>query len=245
MSATRDLLLLHGWGLQRAVWQSVLPLLAPTVRAQAFDLPGHGAAPMTAPYTLAALANTMLARQTAARATWLGWSLGGLVALAAAQAAPARVDKLILVATTPRFVQAPDWPCAMPATQLQQFAHGLATDYVNTVLRFLSLQVSAEERSTLRALRAAATHSPPQPAALHAGLDLLAATDVRAVLAHIAQPVLIVHGTRDTLARPQAAAALAAALPNAELRLIDGAGHAPFLSHPAAFAAAVNAFLAD
>lgn len=245
MSTARELILLHGWGLQRAVWQPVLPLFAATIRARALDLPGHGTAAMTTPYTLDALAQSLLAQQTAARACWLGWSLGGLVALAAAQAAPARVEKLILVATTPRFVQAPDWSCAMPATQLQQFAHGLAADYANTVLRFLSLQVSAEERPTLRALRAAATRTPPQPAALHAGLELLAATDVRAALAHIAQPVLIVHGTRDTLARPQAAEALAAALPHAELRLIDGAGHAPFLSHPSAFADAVNAFLAD
>lgn len=245
MTSARELMLLHGWGLQRAVWAPVLPLLAAAVHARALDLPGHGAAAMTTPYTLNALAQAMLAQQTAARACWLGWSLGGLVALAAAQAAPARVEKLILVATTPRFVQAGDWPWAMPATQLQQFARGLAADYANTVLRFLSLQVSAEERPTLRALRTAATQAPPQPAALHAGLELLAATDLRASLAHIAQPVLIVHGTRDTLARPQAAEALAAALPRAELRLIEGAGHAPFLSHPAAFAAAVNDFLAD
>ena len=245
MTPTRELLLLHGWGLQRAVWAPVLPLFAPDVRARALDLPGHGAAAMTTPYTPDALAHSVLTQQIAARACWLGWSLGGLVALAAAQAAPTRIEKLVLVATTPRFVQAPDWPCAMPATQLQQFAHGLAADYANTVLRFLSLQVSAQERPTLRALRAAATQTPPQPAALHAGLELLAATDLRATLADIAQPVLIVHGTRDTLARPQAAEALAAALPHAQLRFIEGAGHAPFLSHPAAFADAVNAFLAN
>lgn len=245
MTVPRDLILLHGWGLQRAVWEPVLPLLATTVRAHALDLPGHGTAAMTTPYTLAALAQSILAQQPAARASWLGWSFGGLIALAAAQAAPLRIDKLILVATTPRFVQAPDWPCAMPAAQLQQFARGLAADYANTVLRFLSLQVSAGERPTLRALRAAATHLPPQPAALRAGLALLATSDLRATLAQIAQPVLIVQGTRDTLARPQAAEALAAALPRAELRMIEGAGHAPFLSHPRQFAGAVNAFLAQ
>lgn len=245
MTTEHELILLHGWGLQRAVWEPVLPLFPPTTHAHALDLPGHGAAAMTTPYTLAALAQSMLAQQTAVRACWLGWSLGGLITLAAAQAAPQRIEKLILVATTPRFVQAPDWPCAMPATQLQQFAQGLASDYANTVLRFLSLQVGAEERPTLRALRAAATRMPPQPAALHAGLELLAASDLRATLAQIPQPVLIVHGTRDTLARPQAAEALAAALPRAELRLIEGAGHAPFLSHPTQFADAVNAFLAQ
>lgn len=243
MTRAADLVLLHGWGLQRGVWDALLPHLM-GVRTHALDLPGHGAAAMVAPYTPDALAESLLARAPATPSAWLGWSLGGLVALAAARAAPDRVDKLVLVATTPKFVQAQDWPCAMPVAQLQQFAAGLADDYAGTVLRFLSLQVSAEERPTLRALRATATRTPPQSAALIAGLQLLAETDLRAALAPIAQPVLIVQGTRDKLTAPAAAEFLAARLPNARLRLIDGAGHAPFLSHPALFADIVNEFLA-
>lgn len=237
------MVLLHGWGLQRGVWDTVLPQLA-GVRTHALNLAGHGDAAMVAPYTPDTLATALLATNKIASAHWLGWSLGGLVALAAARAAPQRIAKLVLVATTPKFVQAPDWRHAMPAAQLQQFAAGLSTDYAGTVLRFLSLQVSAEERPTLRALRATAARTPPTPAALTAGLQLLAATDLRTELAHIAQPVLIVQGTRDKLTLPAAAEFLAAELPNARLRLIDGAGHAPFLSHPTLFADIVNEFLA-
>lgn len=239
-----ELVLLHGWGLQRAVWDSVVPQLAPAIRTHALDLPGHGAAAMVTPYTTDALAHALLAPRAATPAAWLGWSLGGLVALAAALAVPTRVEKLVLVATTPKFVQAADWPCAMPAPQLQQFAAGLTADYASTVLRFLSLQVSVEERPTLRALREAATRTPPQAAALQAGLELLAQTDMRALLPGIKQPTLIVQGTRDKLTLPAAAEFLANALPHATLRFIDGAGHAPFLSHPAVFTDLVNEFLA-
>jgi pimeloyl-[acyl-carrier protein] methyl ester esterase len=58
----------------------------------------------------------------------------------------------------------------------------------------------------------------------------------------IAQPTLVVAGGRDTLTPAAAGAWLAAALPNARLVTIAGAGHIPFLSHPAEFADALDGF---
>jgi pimeloyl-ACP methyl ester carboxylesterase len=62
-------------------------------------------------------------------------------------------------------------------------------------------------------------------------------------LAALAQPTLVVDGSRDTMILPGAGAWLAEHLPDAKCVTISGAGHAPFLSHPEAFAAAVEAFL--
>ena len=52
-------------------------------------------------------------------------------------------------------------------------------------------------------------------------------------------PVLVVHGSHDRLAPPAAGEYLAAQLPQAHLLRLEGAGHAPFLSHAALFADAV------
>src|SRR5690606_40237197 len=57
------------------------------------------------------------------RAIWLGWSLGGLVALHAALDRPAQVRGLAMLCATPRFVAAPDWPHAMPAETLRSEEH--------------------------------------------------------------------------------------------------------------------------
>src|SRR3569832_2759051 len=86
-----------------------------------------------------------------------------MVATQMTHTAPARVDKLILVASSPRFVTAPDWPHAMDAAVLAGFARALAQDYHATLERILSLQVAAgaEGRETLRAMRAALLQCPP------------------------------------------------------------------------------------
>lgn len=232
-----DLLLLHGWGLHGGVWSEVLPGLAAAYRVHIIDLPGHGRSPGTARWDLAALADRLL-ELAPAGSLWLGWSLGGLVALAAALRCAERVRRLILVGATPRFVSAADWSCAVAPALLEEFAASLARDHRATIERFLSLQLGQgePERAALRRLRAEVFRfGEPEPAALRAGLDLLRCTDLRAELARIAVPATIIHGGRDRLAPPAAGAFLARRLPRAAFHPLAFAGHAPFLSEPETF----------
>ena len=82
-----------------------------------------------------------------------------------------------------------------------------------------------------------------RPKALFGALDAIVTTDLRAEVAGIAQPALVIAGGRDTLALPAAARWLGERLPDARFAPIDGAAHVPFLSHPDAFAAALDPFL--
>ncbi|MDE2139813.1 MAG: alpha/beta fold hydrolase, partial [Gammaproteobacteria bacterium] len=135
-----DVFLVHGWALHGGVWDSLVPELARSWRVTRVDLPGHGrsrALPM--PATLSALVS-LVVHAAPQSAVWLGWSLGGLVALQAALDFPQRVRALILVSSTPRFVTAPDWDCAMAPERLAEFSLALARDYRGTVQRFLALQ---------------------------------------------------------------------------------------------------------
>lgn len=237
--------LIHGWGLHGGVWVSTAQALARTHEVWCVDLPGFGAsAPLRDGYTAQALAEAVAARVPAG-AAWAGWSLGGLVALAAVQAG-VMMSRLVLVGSTPRFVQGPDWPHAMAGEVLAGFAEELAADWRATVLRFLALQARGSERAReeLRALRESVfAHGEPAVAALHGGLDVLRDTDLRGGLGQIPLPTLIVHGSRDVLVPVQAAVATADALPDARLALIEGAGHAPFLSHPEHFERELLSFL--
>lgn len=228
------LVLLHGWGMNAAVWEPILPVLAERFAVHVIELPGHGGSAVAPTADLRSWAQLCL-DAAPPRAQWIGWSLGGQVALQAALMAPARVSRLSLVGTTPRFVQTADWPCAMPQSTFEQFAAALAEDANATVMRFLSLQVKGAEhaRETLKQLRAEVEQRPPaSQAGLCQGLELLLQTDLRGELAELACPSHWWFGSRDTLVPHTITERLTDWLPATRIDVIDGAGHAPFLSHP-------------
>lgn len=240
-----DLVMLHGWGLHGGLFGPVIEPLAEYFRLYLVDLPGHGRSPMLdSDYTLERVAGAV-SEAVPTGANWLGWSLGGRIALAAARDGAA-IDKLVLVGANPCFTQKPDWSHAMPETELEQFAVSLRDNYKTTLQRFLAVQSRGSERAReeLRSLRELLfTHGEPDPAALAGGLEILRSADLRPALADIKQTTLVLHGERDTLAPLAAAEYTAAQLPHSRLDVIKGAGHAPFISHPEAFVSAVKSFL--
>jgi pimeloyl-[acyl-carrier protein] methyl ester esterase len=241
-----DLLLLHGWGLHGGVWDSLMPRLTPHLRVTRMDLPGHGrsrSVPMSHSLTELTL-QTMAAVPPGA--VVLGWSLGGLVALEAALRMPQRLRGLVLANTTPRFVAAGDWSCAMPPEQLQEFADGLAQDHQETLRRFLSLQVRGDEsaRASLRELRDALfAHGEPDTASLATGLAILKDSDLRLKLRDVSLPTLVLAGGYDRLTPVAASEYLAEHIPVAKLEVFPKSAHAPFISHADAFVAAVLEFM--
>ena len=243
-----DLVLLHGWGMNAAVWEGLVEAVTNGRCVTRVELPGHGASRLE-PHqdSLTAWADACL-DAAPERAVWLGWSLGGLVALEAALRAPQRVAGLILLTATPRFVQGPDWPSATPAGTFTGFRDALLADPGATLDRFLALQVRGSDaaRDTLRTLRRELAHRPaPDTAALSLGLKLLRETDLRDRLGALACPTLWLFGERDTLVPMTAADSIAALLPAAQREIIPGAGHAPFLSHPHVTGARLAHYLAE
>lgn len=241
-----DLVLLHGWGMNSGVWHSVLPVLARDFRVSCVDLAGHGASSaLPMPATLAAVADQVLA-VTPASAAWLGWSLGGLVAMQIALQAPQRVRSLVLSNTTPRFITAPDWPDAMKPATLDAFALELTHDFVHTVHEFLALQVLGDEhaRAALRILRdSVLVRGQPDRDSLATGLGILRDSDLREQLPAISAPVLVIAGAYDRLTPPKASAAMAERLTTAEFHLLARTAHAPFISHPEKFVTVLQPFL--
>ncbi len=244
-------MLLHGWGLNQRVFDALLPQLAQAHEVIGVDLPGHGRSAEPGQlaregWTVTALAR-LLQTQLPAQATILGWSLGGQIALELARLAPQQVRALVLVSSTPRFTTAPDWPHAVRPAVLEHFATCLARDYRGTVHDFLELQVrgSRDAAATLATLQSALlAHGSAEPPALARALGLLRDTDLRAELAAIRTPSLVLGGQYDRVTPPAAARALAAALPQAQHVEFARCGHAPFVSHEPQFATAVETFLA-
>lgn len=248
VGAGPPLVLLHGFALHGGLFAPVLPALARSHRVHVVDLPGHGYSDGPLPDSVDAVADAVAGAVAgyAPCARVLGWSFGGQVALAWAQRRPRTVDRLVLVCTTPSFVQRPDWDCAMSAETLQRFGDELTVAYKLTLQRFVTLQVQGSEagRATLAQLRTRLfERGAPSVATLNAVLARLVETDLRPRVRHIGVPALVLCGARDTLAPPAAGRWLADALPDARYRLVEGAAHAPFLSHPREFERAVEDFI--
>jgi pimeloyl-[acyl-carrier protein] methyl ester esterase len=239
------LVLWHGWGLNLRVFDELRDALAADFEIFAIDLPGHGRSPWSAGMDGEAQLSALL-QQLPERAALLGWSLGGQFALRAALRAPEKVRRLILVSTTPRFTSAPDWPHGLESAVLGEFARRLHEDWSGTVRDFLELQVRGASGwvLALAALQAALTaHGRGDPAALAAGLELLAHTDLRSQLPALGTPTLVICGERDRITPAAASRALAQALPQAHCLALARAAHTPFLTDPAGVASAVREFL--
>ena len=243
-----DLVLLHGWGMNAGVWAPLVEAMSSDFRLTLVELPGHGASGYDAGRQMLADWAAQVSAVAPPGAVWVGWSLGAQVALRAALDAPQALDGLVLVAGTPRFVQAADWPHAMAERTFHQFADSLQADPAATLERFLALQVRGAEhaRETLRWLRHELGERPgPHRDALANGLDLLLSTDLRTELRRLCMPVLWLLGERDTLVPAGMAHDLECLQPDAEVRLIPGAAHAPFLSHPERTLGPLRRFLAE
>ncbi len=246
-----DLVLLHGWSLNLGVWESLARELATRFRIIAIDLPGHGRSDWD-PRASTPAAQAWRVHETLAclteRYALLGWSLGGQLAIDLAAALPAGVERLALVATSPRFLAAPGWRCGTPRPLLARLIHRLHVEGERAVSDFLALQVrgsapgtAARALATLR--EAVRTHGAARLDALVSGLARLRDSDLRRALPLVRVPALVVAGQRDRVIRPAAVRALAAGLPDARYVEIAGAAHVPFLSHPVQFVKHLTGFL--
>lgn len=209
-------MLVAGWGFDHRVWQPVAERLADDFRI-GYDLDAASSG-----------------------AVLCGWSLGAIRAMKESASAA----RLILVAATPRFVQAPDWPDAQPPELLDTFAAAVSADPLAALRRFAALvnQGDDKARELTRQLTDLLRADIPDATTLAAGLAELRDSDLRKSLVTTRLPTLLIHGERDPLMPLAAGRWLAARLPDARLEVFAGAAHAPFLGDPERFANLVREF---
>jgi pimeloyl-[acyl-carrier protein] methyl ester esterase len=239
------LVMLHGWGMHGGIWSDTAERLAADFQVHNVDLPGHGASPALDAFTLDTVVE-QLATTFERPVILCGWSLGGIIAQHWAAHEPAKVQRLILVSSTPCFTARADWAYGMPQETLAQFAAELEKDHAATLRRFLALQIrgSEAEREVLGVLREKLfSRGEPHLVALRGGLAILRDADLRDALPLITQPTLVIAGERDRLTPPAASHYLAKSLPHAREVVVAGAAHAPFLSHPEILIEQVKSFL--
>ncbi len=233
------LVLLHGIGSSATSWDRVAPLL-PDYRCIAPDFPGYGDSADADDVTLDALADRLAATIDAAggSAHVVGVSFGALVALALARRAPQRVRSLVLAdATLGRG--------GFPAAERDRWLAGrmaFAADIAAQAgERAREIAAPGAPDDVLREI--AANMRRARPAGYRTVAGIVAATDASPWLAAIDTPALVLCGAADAVVGVPLAERIADALPDARFATIERAGHAPHVEAPAAFAAAVRAFV--
>ncbi|HEY7136879.1 MAG TPA: alpha/beta fold hydrolase [Acidimicrobiia bacterium] len=243
-------ILVHGMASSSQTWQPVFEPLARRVRVVAPDLLGHGATvkPRT-DYSVGAHANTirdLMAALGIDRATIVGHSLGGGVAMQFAYQFPERCERLVLVAAGGL---GPDVAFLLRALTLPGAEYVLALACHTKVvdaggaltgwMRSLGVQLRPSAAEVLRC-HGSLTDAQARDAlvqTLRSVIDVrgqrVSATN-RLYLARDV-PTLIVWGDRDTIIPVSHAYAANAALAHSRLELFEGAGHFPHCDQPRRF----------
>lgn len=242
-SGTTPLVLIHGWAMHGGILSPLVDALASRFDMHVVDLPGHGYS-RDSDVPLEPLACARAIADVTPPAMWLGWSLGGLVALTAALDLADHVTSVVAMCSTPRFVRNDSWPYGNDAAMVEKLAADLETDYHGTLERFIALEAmgSADPRAEARRLKEEAfSRGEPNPRVLMEGLRLLESADLRPRLPDLTRPSLWITGRRDRIVHPEAMRWCADAA-GGRFEEIARAGHAPFIGHAAAVADVLTQF---
>lgn len=244
------LVLLHAFPLSSVMWQRLVPLLADHARVVTVDLPGLGrsARPDVEP-TMAAMVAAVLAvldELGVARATLIGISTGGYVALAAAALAPDRVAALVLGSTT-CWVTDPDVPEERRALADTLEREGSVAVLMDDADAGLGATACREQPELAHLLRGVVAAADPRGVAW-AARAIADRDDTSTVLASYDGPVLLLFGDEDgdtPLDRAVAMLGLRDGVGAArtQLTILPGTGHLTALEQPEAVADVLLAFL--
>jgi pimeloyl-ACP methyl ester carboxylesterase len=242
--APLTIVFLHGAGVDHSVWALLARLFAHRGRAVlAPDLPGHGrsaGAPLASIGAMADWTAELIAAAGTDKAALVGHSMGALVALETAARHPTRVTAVALIGPAAAMPVSADLLAAARAgdhaaiDMMCIWGHGFRAGLGGSLAPGLWM-LGGAERLIERA----------RPGVLFA--DLSACNGYRdglASAARVAAPALLVLGERDLMTPVKAGKALAAALPNARVVTLKGAGHMLTSERPDEVLAALWGFAA-
>ena len=219
------LVLVHGFPLDHRLWDEVVPLLEEDFDLILPDLRGFGESSIErAPASLddyAADLAALLDRLGIQKAAIAGHSMGGYIVLAFARLYPERVSGLGLIASQV-LADAPE-----RKEGRYKSAADVAENGIGSVVESMTPKFTPDEwlQSYARA-----SMERQQPAAYIAALKAMAERqDSTPLLSTLKIPVVIVHGDADALVPVDRAREVKAALPQAHLVEISGAGHMPMM----------------
>lgn len=226
-------------GTDTRLWDAVLPLLPPGHRLIRYDMRGHGRSDVPPPpYAMGTLitdAETILDHLNISNCTFIGLSIGGLIAQGLAVKRPDLIGRMVLSNTAARIGTDKLWDDRI-ATVLQSSMEPLADGVMQRWFGRDFLRSDA-----LPLWRARFCETPPDG---YAGCcAAIRGTDFYATTATLRLPTLAIAGSEDGATPPDLVRETAGLIPGSRFELIPRAGHLPCVEDPAAYADLLISFL--
>jgi len=237
------LVMVHGVGATRSVWDGVAERLAGRFRCITYDLRGHGRTPTPAPaFGLDELVVDLEALRVELGLDsfhLVGHSLGGMIAPAYAHAHPERVRTLGLLSTVA--FRTPEELQRMAAFTAAMRERGLAWALDTLVQRWFTDDFVRAHPEVVEARRQ--TMLKMDEAIYYNTYAIYAGTDTGPWLPALAMPTLVLTGEFDPSCSPERNRQMAEALPDAELEIYEGLRHSLLIEVPERIAASLERFI--
>ena len=239
------LVLVHGLGLTRATWDAFVPAFAAHYRVLSYDLPGHGegALPQDIP-SLTMLSNHLLAlldELHIARATIVGFSLGGMINRRAAMDHPGRVTALVVLNSPHE--RTPEAQRLVEERASQTDAGGPAATIDNTLARWFTPHFLQDAPELVEQVRAVVLANDPGNYTRHRQVLAHGVVELIRPTPPITAPTLVMTCEHDSGSTPAMAHAIASEIIGAETLIVPGLQHLGLVEQPDLFIRPILQFL--
>ncbi|QBS45935.1 alpha/beta fold hydrolase [Nocardia sp. CS682] len=243
------LLLAHGFGCDQNMWRLVAPMLAQRFRVVLFDHVGAGRSDTSAwsaerYASLDAYAEDVVeicAELDLRDVVLVGHSVSAMIAVLAADLAPERFARLVLLTPSPRYIDDGDYRGGFSRADIDELLGSLDANYLGWSATMAPVIMGNPDRPELGAeLTESFCRTDPMIAQVFAEATFL--SDNRADLPKVEIPTLVVQTAEDAIAPPEVGRFVHDQIRGSELVTLPATGHCPQLSAPEATAAAIAAF---
>jgi sigma-B regulation protein RsbQ len=241
----------HGFGCDQGMWRFVQPAFASTHRCVLFDHVGCGRS------DLGAFSDQRHARLEGYAAdvlevlesvdrdpvTFVGHSASAMIGLLAAIESPRQFERIVLIAPSPRFIDAPpDYIGGFAREDIDDLMALMERNPLGWAAMFAPLAMpGGRDPALTRELETSLAAADPYAARIFARAIFYA--DYRNALERVETPALVVQCSRDHIAPPSVGEYMRRHLRESGLTTIDAAGHCPHMSHPRETIAAIRDFI--
>ena len=240
----------HGYGCDKNMWRFVAPEFERDHRVVLFDHVGAGGSDPRAydPERYASLDGyaddvvAILEELDLRDAVFVGHSVSAMIGVLAAQRAPGRIGKLVLVGPSPRYIDDEDYRGGFTEEDIDELLGSLASNFLGWSSAMAPVIMANPDRPELgEELTNSFCRMDPAIAEQFARVTFR--SDNRADLPSVSVPTLVVQCAEDAIAPREVGAYVHRTIPGSELVVLDATGHCPNLSAPRETVEAIRAFV--
>lgn len=243
--------LLHGFGTDQSIWNALLQRWDPSVPVLRYDQMGSGRSRLEGydPRRYATLDGyaqdlvDILDEQDARDCVVVGHSVSGMISLLGAKRTD-RISRLVMIASSPRYLNDGDYVGGFEVSEIEDLLRQMELDFLGWARALAPAAMANPQRPELGE-ELLYSFSRANPEILRQFARATFFTDARQNLADCQLPVLVLQPEADVIVPREAAAFLAANLPQGRLQVLSAQGHYPHVSAPDVVAAAIEGFLSE